>query len=223
MGRYARALCSASVRRPFMLVRGSGGVRDLSIPFKTLWLCAAIAALAQPVTADLVVSVQGPHGESELSIEPGDPLDLVVVVEGPPSDTFASFAIGVAVSNSGLPVLDYSLGSDFDGGFDFSDLSNPAVLLFEGVTAIGNMAEPGHLLSIKLDTAESVIGSRYEFEIRPDFFETDLFNPKRGIPGPVFALEIVPEPMSVMLLGVGGLVAIRRRGNESRAGHKLAG
>ncbi len=183
----------------------------MSMASKFLWLCSAIAVMTQSVSADLVVSVQGPNGESELSIEPGDPLELIVVTEGPPDIYFGSFALDVLVSSGGLPVMDYSFGSDFDGGFDFSDVSDPSSLRIEAAMATGRFSEPGDLVSISFDTTQVVIGDHLTFDIRIDRFDLDHCFLHCPVSGPPFTLNIVPEPMTVMLLGVGGMAALRRR------------
>ncbi len=132
--------------------------------------------IASVASADLVVSVQGSNGESELSIAPGDPLDLLVMADGPQGDSFASFALNVWVSNGGVPVVDHRLGSAFDGGWDFSDVSNPADLRFEGATGIGSISGPGELVSISIDTFGVVVNDHYSFDVKIDFFDCDFFS-----------------------------------------------
>ncbi len=184
---------------------------------RSIVLGVFVAFVTTSVSADLVVSVQGPNGENELSIAPGDPLDLFVVTGGRPSIYFGSFALDVLVSNGGLPVVDYALGSDFDGGFDISNVTDSSALRFEAATAIGRIAEPGQIVSISFNTSGTALDEQYVFDVHVDFIGfCDLICtsvPENGTP---FTLAIVPEPMSMMLLGVGGLIAMRRRVGESQ-------
>ncbi len=178
---------------------------------KMLAICAVIGFAAQSAKAELVIQVQGTGGENSLDVNAGDLVDLVIMASGPGSDTFASFAFDVIVGNGGLPVTQHALSADFNGGFDFSDRSDGSNLHFEGATAIGAVANPGQLVSLTVDTTGAAEGSSYTYDVRPDFVELDFFTSRDSVAGQTFTLNIVPEPMTLALLGVGGLVALRRR------------
>ncbi len=184
---------------------------------KLLVVCAVVGFAAQAANAELVVSVQGPAGENKIAADPGDIVDLVVNLDGPGSDTFDSFFFLVDMSSS-LSITGYDFPQDTDDGAGGrrpvfapgspDDFSNPPE--FEAATSFaGDKGGPGVLVTFQVDTAGTVDGDSFAFDIVPDFF-SDGFSDRDAVAGQTFTLTI-PEPMTLALLGIGGLVALRRR------------
>jgi hypothetical protein len=178
-----------------------------------LAICAAIGLAAQVANAELVVSVQGPGGESSLNVNPGDIVDLVVNVSGP--DPYDNFFFDVDISPS-LAIVSYSFpqrdGTNVRNIFvagSPDDFSAPPT--FESAASVaGDRGGAGTLIAFQVDTAGTSDGDSFTFDIIPDLFGLGIQD-VANVAGQTFTLNIVPEPMTLALLGVGGLVALRRR------------
>ena len=188
---------------------------------RTLMVCAAIGFAAQAVNAELVVQMQGPNGENKLRADPGDSVDVYLNVDGPAADTYNQFGLDIFIT-PGLTAVGYAFvdqspnPNPFGGANDFTDITDGANLIVEVARAVNGSPDfvtpPGNIMVFTFDTTGTVDGDTFAFDVdAPNAFFDFGRDSRDVLAGQTFTLNIIPEPMTLALLGVGGLVALRRR------------
>lgn len=188
---------------------------------KTLMVCAVIGFAARAANAELVVSIQGANGENKLAANPGDVVEVFLNATGPAADTYNQFGIDIFIS-SGLTVLSYDFVDQSPnpnpfvvGANDFTTISDTLILVEVARAVNGSpdfITPPGNIMVFSFDTTGTVDGDSFTFDVDAPNAFFDFGRDSRDIvAGQTFTLNIVPEPMTLALLGIGGLVALRRR------------
>ncbi len=167
--------------------------------------------LASQARAEFVISVQDAPGtgNSSVTVAPGQDFSVFVNLASDSAEEFESFGFDLAMSGLPLGRRSYELSAPpfVTGGVnDFSDIGT---LHFEGLADnAGDVFGDGALVTLNL-TAGTDAGTT-TIDALPDFLAAGFFT-FDSVAGQQFTVNVTPEPATLMLLGIGGVAALRRR------------
>lgn len=184
---------------------------------KSLLMCTALAAVVwavSPAAADIVVGFNYPAGNTVLL---GNSIAVEIVADIPEADRVIGWGIDLAIDDGaiaglvGAPVI----GADFDPVFapDGDGLAGlaptpPGVGVWGDDVVLATVVFQG----LALGTTGLTLGDDNPADLTEGFA---VEPPPTGVFANVVynagSLTVVPEPASLALLALGGLVAIRRR------------
>lgn len=152
-------------------------------------------------------------GAGSVAVDQGDPVNLDVVLTSGADDRLDSFYTELGFSRYGLLYDSYSLASpEFETGgiFDFSDQPGGPIegpIVFEALTESSEITfGTGTLISLWLIVPGDYLPGDVLINV-----PGDGCLPPFWWAGPNFRLTVVPEPGSLCLLAIGGIVVLRRR------------
>lgn len=189
---------------------------------------AFVMSAAGVATADYTLSPQV-GGSNNVTVNPGDPLVVDLVLDSDASDQNDSAVFTVEFSKPGLEYTSYIWRSPYSNGFfDASDPDSselPTTLTTDSYVAgfqdpgavdvfFNNFAEAGPFGEGTLVTMNLVVPAGFEsgpFTITavPDTFE--FGGDEATTVGQSMTVNVVPEPAAIGLLGLAAVTCLRRR------------
>lgn len=198
-----------------------------------LLVLGAVFAFANTANANYVIDVQGPGGTSGADVAPGGSISLDVVLSGDSVTTTNDFA--VTFSRGGLILNNFSFGAPYvtEGGDDTSQpqVADLPLTLADDTAGVSGSAVDAWFSNF-LGTGAFADGTvlSFDLEVPGDYplGPVDIGIGNSGINTKPFFSEgfgsatidgvnnfglniVVPEPATLALLGIGGLVAAARR------------
>ena len=182
-------------------------------------VAVGLAFASQAARADYVMDVVNDVGASAAEALPGDSFvaDVVVLRDPDGQERFDSFGMWVTFDVLGLEYDNYTLGPSAFNTHDSNDFSDAITATIGGdpyflaVTRDTEVFTVGSLVALDLTVPSAAApGTVYTIGTEIDFFN-DGWNDVPLMSRGSFALTVVPEPMTLALLGIGGVFALRRR------------
>lgn len=191
----------------------------------------ALATMSSAANASFLVEVRDTDGDpTTQNVPQGGSVQLLVNLSEDPA-TFDTFKIFLTQSIAGLILDDYDFSPDILPKIFVakgpSDSSGPkAGVINDGFAELtgydpfqaevssgfkGPQAAAGTLIVLNLTVPGDFPVGPVHINTNSIFINNGFFFPNNGVAGTDYVLNVTPEPVTLALLGVGGLVGVMRR------------